>query len=280
MNSMQRLRIFHPSDFSKDSNIAFAHAVKMVLQTKGSLDILHVMNGRSPDETDFPQVRAQLEKWSVLPKNSPKSAIADLHIYVRKIIKKKKDPVDACLDHLEHHPIDLIVLMIHQSKLNWISKRVGEPIARKSHQMTLFIPQGNQGFVSEEDGSMSLNHVLVPIAPQPAAEQGIIDLRRLTETLGIENLKVSFLYVGDENDAPEIGDSPDPAWDTEMIIKQGDPADQIIETADEISADMVLMITEGRHGFVDALRGSVSERVLKRVNCPLLSVPATQEYNA
>jgi nucleotide-binding universal stress UspA family protein len=32
------------------------------------------------------------------------------------------------------------------------------------------------------------------------------------------------------------------------------------------------MTTEGHHGFMDALRGSTTERVLRAARCPLLAV--------
>jgi len=38
--------------------------------------------------------------------------------------------------------------------------------------------------------------------------------------------------------------------------------------------DMIGMATAGHHGFLDALRGSTTERVLRRSPCPLLAVPA------
>jgi nucleotide-binding universal stress UspA family protein len=34
------------------------------------------------------------------------------------------------------------------------------------------------------------------------------------------------------------------------------------------------MATEGRQGFVDAVRGSVTERVVRGAPCPVLAVPA------
>jgi nucleotide-binding universal stress UspA family protein len=34
------------------------------------------------------------------------------------------------------------------------------------------------------------------------------------------------------------------------------------------------MATHGHHGFLDALRGSTTERVLHDATCPLLAVPA------
>ena len=54
----------------------------------------------------------------------------------------------------------------------------------------------------------------------------------------------------------------------------GPVVDAITAEADATDADLVVMTTEGRHGFLDALRGSTTEAVLRRANRPLLAVPA------
>jgi nucleotide-binding universal stress UspA family protein len=48
----------------------------------------------------------------------------------------------------------------------------------------------------------------------------------------------------------------------------------IVDAARESDADLVVMSTDGRNGFLDGLRGSHSERVLRQVSAPLLTVPA------
>ena len=50
----------------------------------------------------------------------------------------------------------------------------------------------------------------------------------------------------------------------------------MIEAIVQASAehDLVVMPTDGRSGLVEMLRGSHTERVLRRVNCPLLALPA------
>ena len=39
--------------------------------------------------------------------------------------------------------------------------------------MTLFIPAGVEGFVSLQDGSVSLKNILIPVAPVPKAQPAI-----------------------------------------------------------------------------------------------------------
>jgi nucleotide-binding universal stress UspA family protein len=44
--------------------------------------------------------------------------------------------------------------------------------------------------------------------------------------------------------------------------------------AEATSADLVVMATKGHDGFLDMLRGSKTERVLRAVRCPIMAVPA------
>lgn len=53
----------------------------------------------------------------------------------------------------------------------------------------------------------------------------------------------------------------------------GDVIETIVDTAHGTRADLVVMTTDGRHGFLDALRGSHSERVLHHAPCPVLVLP-------
>ena len=63
-------------------------------------------------------------------------------------------------------------------------------------------------------------------------------------------------------------------WKFVRLHREGDPVDEIVSAADGVRADLIVMPTEGRHGVFAALRGSTTERVLRRVRCPLLAVPA------
>ena len=107
----QRIRvIFHPSDFSEASEVAFAHALKIALVTGATLNVLHVAEGGSADWSDFPGVRDTLERWRLIPEGSPKSAVRELGIDVVKVIAPSGNPVKASLGFLKENRADLIVL--------------------------------------------------------------------------------------------------------------------------------------------------------------------------
>jgi nucleotide-binding universal stress UspA family protein len=139
--------VLHPTDFSEGSLVAFHHALKTALLTKSKFTLFNVSPHGKPEWANFPGVREALERWGVIPKNSPRSAVSELGINVRKIVADMSDPVKAVLGYLEHHSVDLIVLATRQRDdgVRWLGKSVSEPIARTAWQMTLFIPGGARG---------------------------------------------------------------------------------------------------------------------------------------
>jgi nucleotide-binding universal stress UspA family protein len=268
--------IFHPSDFSSASEVAFAHALKIALVTKARLTMLHVSADAKVDWHDFPGVRDTLERWGVIPQGSPRSAVGKLGLEIGKVVAESKDPVQASLRFLEKHPADLIVLAVHQDsgRMGWLGKSVGKPIAQKSGQITLLIPHGVEGFVSRADGSVSLKNVLVPVAAKPRPQPAIEAASRIIRNLGMPAGTVSLLHVGEESEMPAVQTPEVAGWKWTRLARKGDPAEAILQAAAELKADLVLMTTDGPEGFLDGLRGTTSERVLRKIQCPVANLPA------
>jgi nucleotide-binding universal stress UspA family protein len=269
--------IFHPSDFTPASEVAFVHALKAALLAKAELTILHVAPKHElMDWTEFPGVRATLERWGLLPKNSSQKDVIKLGINVKKVQARHDDPVESVVAYLEEHTTDLIVLATEQQKgkVQWLTKSIAAPIARKSRQMTLFIPKGVEGFVSGQDGSVSLTNMLIPVSATPAAQPAIHAAARMATRLDCPAGVFTLVHVGDDADMPQVQLPNVPGWNWTKEIRSGDVIDVISETAAEIKADLIVLTTDGRNGFLDALRGSHSERIMQRAPCPLLAIPA------
>ncbi|HTY53645.1 MAG TPA: universal stress protein [Candidatus Binataceae bacterium] len=60
--------------------------------------------------------------------------------------------------------------------------------------------------------------------------------------------------------------------ESEIIVHVGDPAKIIVEAAETLGADLIVMATHGRTGISRVLMGSVTERVLRDAPCPVLTV--------
>lgn len=56
----------------------------------------------------------------------------------------------------------------------------------------------------------------------------------------------------------------------ELLVSQGDPANEIKQLALEHEADMVITATHGKSGVKRLLIGSVTEQLMKTLHCPLL----------
>jgi nucleotide-binding universal stress UspA family protein len=269
-------RICHPSDFSEASGSAFAHALVVALTAKATLTILHVSGRRDDAWTDFPGVRETLERWGLLPRNSDRADVSKLGINVQKVQMIHSDPVESITTYLNEHGADLIVLATDQDKsgVQWLKESVATTLARKSREMTLFLPKGREGFVSLEDGSISLKNILIPVAPVPPAQPAVHAVARLVAGLHCDTGMFTLLHVGEEEAMPQVACPEVPGWSWKRMTRNGEVIEVIHQVEKEIEADLIVMTTDGRNGFLDALRGSHSERVLRESGCPLLTIPA------
>lgn len=267
--------VFHPSDFTAASENAFAHALAIGLQRKTEFIILHA--GGSKDVwTRFPSVRTTLERWGMLESGSARSAVFDeLQLRVKKVDIETDRPLKTILDYLKKRGTDLIVLATEgrEGLPRWIRPSMAEKIAERTKTMTLFVPSNGRGFVSLKNGSICLRRVLLPVDHEPTPIPPIEYVARVARLMK-DPLDVILLHVGDEAAMPAfpLPNSANCVWRRQSA--EGDVVDTIVQAAEEHNVDLIAMATAGHQGFLDALRGSVTEQVLRRSPCPLLAVPA------
>jgi nucleotide-binding universal stress UspA family protein len=265
--------IFHPSDFSAASEQAFAHALAIALMRKTKLIILHARRGQSADWSKFPAVRKTLSRWQVLePGSQPMDVFHKLGIAVTKV-STRGDPLRVSLRQIDKQKPDLVVLATRgqQGLPHWLKPSVAQAIARRTTAMTLFVPEGCRGIVSV-DGDIHLRRILLPIDHHPDAQEAMIRVIRAAEAFGDDSVEVVILHVGD-SEFPRINRPPSQNCVWTETRRNGDAAAAILAAAQE-EVDLIVMATEGRQGIMDAIRGSVTERVVRGAPCPVLAVPA------
>jgi nucleotide-binding universal stress UspA family protein len=59
----------------------------------------------------------------------------------------------------------------------------------------------------------------------------------------------------------------------DVMIREGNTAGEIVNQAADMGAGLVVMGTHGRTGFDRLLLGSVTEKILRKATCPVLTVP-------
>ena len=62
------------------------------------------------------------------------------------------------------------------------------------------------------------------------------------------------------------------AIETKTITRQGPPPEKILETAQKMKVDLLVVGSHGRHGARKFLLGSVSSKVVDYATCPVLVV--------
>ncbi len=108
--------------------------------------------------------------------------------------------------------------------------------------------------------TLCVQHVYVPlVVPVPGLPEAVEVLDDDTrERLGEQ----ARAFVAD------LGCTP-----TTIVVDSGRPDEEILARAARRDADLVVMGTHGESGFRHLLLGSVTEKVLRQLACPVLTVP-------
>jgi len=263
--------IAHPTDFSEASFEAFAHALRLALEYRCRLDILHVRSLTGNEEwASFPRVRETLARWGLLSRDAAPSEIEEkLGVKVRKIAIEHRDPSQGVAGFLIAHRSDLVVMATRGAqRLNlWLSDSISADIAQNTQMPALFLGPKARPFVDSKTGALHLRNLVVPVAHHPAPQRALSLLNRLFAKFPVNQ---RFVHAGGAS-FELTGPAGEPL---NVHTLDGPIVETIVSAANTLLADLLAMPTEGRNGFLDALRGSTTEQVLQRAPCPVLALPA------
>lgn len=275
MTETRNYRVLHPTDITTGSLPAFAHGLLIATKAEGQFTVLHVEGDNEVHWSEMPGVRELLARWKMIQGPEDKEGLEALGLGVKKIIASGDDAAATTINYLDDHPMELVVLGTHQDKgwHRWTRTQVAEPIARSAHTHSLFIPTNARGFVDLETGKAHLKKVLIPIAASPRPDAAIEATKKLTQTLGLENLQCTLLHIGEAGSEPITALHYPDNWQVDHATMLGDVVDSIVAKAKALDVDMVVMTTKGHDGFLDMLRGSRTEQVLRQASFAVLAVP-------
>lgn len=99
----------------------------------------------------------------------------------------------------------------------------------------------------------------------------VAEAPRGVETYHLNQLSISILEERAGNHAREaLKALASKGLDADMAVKVGEPDALICQTAESISAGLIIMGSHGRTGLKRLLMGSTTERVLEKAPCPVL----------
>jgi nucleotide-binding universal stress UspA family protein len=112
--------------------------------------------------------------------------------------------------------------------------------------------------------SVTALHVIPPIP----------SLLPLTPTYGSPIVFTPEDIAQFERHVVDFAREPDSTQPVQPVVLQGSVTGEIIRVAEALPADLLVMGTHGRSGFDRLMLGSITERMLRKAPCPLLTVPA------
>ena len=135
-------------------------------------------------------------------------------------------------------------------------RRILSPVEFDENSLTALDVAAN--LARQTAGTVFLLHV-VPLVVLPGEVPAEIDLYRSQEDEAKEKLQ-------------EIAGTRLKGVAHQILTRVGDPSRVIVQAAEGLGADVVVMATHGRRGISRVLMGSVAERVVRDSPCPVLTV--------
>jgi nucleotide-binding universal stress UspA family protein len=255
--------------------------VERVGGAQGSIDLLHVL---PRVEREVPNVGVTVE--DVAEEYLRKVAARLLKHPVRTFIWRG-EPQEEIPKAARRLKADLIAMTTHARKglSHLLLGSVAEAVVRNSSTPVLLtrpdLPRPRK----------ALERILVPLDGSAASREVFVSVRSLVGDSGAEVILFQVvvpILVGD----PVTGFTPigipqplpDPrprleeaarrlaleGFRTRAVVASGDAADQILDHARSLDADLIAMATAGRKGFSRFMIGSVAEKVVRRMDRPVL----------
>lgn len=268
-------RLLVPLELDEGDEALVAHAMCVAVAYRTRLVLAHVREKWDSEDpwADAPIPRTLLVRWGLATPETARGTLRAMGVSVRRANALGFDVVEELTEIGERHEPDLLVAGTHQRHgiERLLHGSVAEALARRLLCPALFLPKGVDGFVDAETGKINLRRVLLPVGgeidPRPTLDRAV----SLMRALGVKEPEVVVLHVGDPDRAPTL---PRPEGvDMTWVFREDVVSKAIIDEALGLSPDLVVMATRGHDSLFDVLVGSTTERVLRGLRCPLLSIP-------
>ncbi len=111
----------------------------------------------------------------------------------------------------------------------------------------------------------------MPIAEEPDPDAAAEIAARAAQALGDLPVELHAMHVGERMPEVYLPESEDWIW--HHSTRQGDVIEEIVGAARDISADLIVMTSDGLDSFRDLVRGSHVQRVVRASPCPVATIP-------
>ncbi|MCS6817194.1 MAG: universal stress protein [Blastocatellia bacterium] len=282
-------RILCPTDFSELATFALRYAAELARCSKASLLVMHADPFLPP-----PYLTAgQFEEMLQALERTKAATRRYLTEYVRNVVGTEPDvepllvedtPARAILETARQREADLIVMGTHgRSGLSRVMLgSVTERVLRESDRPVLTIRYKAEALPTPH---VSVRHLLCPVNYTPIARTALQHAVAIARCFNAELTVVHVL----EDEAQKASDREALArlceWVPEDVrahcqmkelIRRGNAAEQIIETARALGSDMIVLGAHHKRFFDATVIGTTTVRVTRHAPCPVLVVPGRE----
>lgn len=293
-------RILVARDFSSVSDRALRHGLELAARTGADLHVLHaeVLHGlERSDDRPSPGEGIKALRQELKASDRISSAALD-HVSVVEIVRRDVAPAPALLNYAAEEDVDLIALGTHgrRGPSRVLLGSVAEEVVRRAQQPVLTVR--GEGDDASLPSPGTLDRILVPVDFSEYAREALLYAR---EWATLYDAEIDVLHVVEEDLHPAfyvggvssiydvepnlddkvrgqlssfVSDVLDSDEGVNTHVRTGSAASGIVEFVGENDVDLVSLSTHGRTGLERFLLGSVAEKVVRHVGCPVLTVKA------
>ena len=296
-------RILYATDFSPSSLQALPEALRIARRFGSRLDVLHVLIPQQVrlgegdvGPSDPEAVRRRLVAWAQGELDRLVAGIGEPAVEASTSVREDAYPGPAILDLARQEGVDLIVLGTHgrRGPGRLVLGSVAEEVVRRAPCPVLTVREREE---APEAGPIA--SILVPVDFSEPSQRALALARDVAGRFGarldvlhvVEQVVLPGFYIpGAPGVFPHnlealhgaadeeirrlmeaLGEPPVP-WQGRVITAT--PSFGIVEQAETLASDLIVMATRGLTGLERLLLGSTAERVVRMAPCPVLTVGA------
>lgn len=291
--------ILFPTDFSRCSQQAFAHALFLAEHHEATLQLFHAVILHEDDPVDpdrhFPEAKELLGTLFEIA-DSQLASLVELHkdhpVTLEEFRTRGLSPAGLILEHATEHDVDLIVMGTHgrRGPSRFLLGSVATQVVRASSAPVLTLRELDEG-----RPLAAIDHILVPIDFSGHSRTA---LRHATELARTYDADLQLIHVVQQPNYPYfyapvpamppveqvhglrergkealqklVTEAGDATLDHRLEIIDGHPATEIVEFAEGNGSDLIVTASHGLTGLDRLLLGSVSEQVVRTSKVPVL----------
>ena len=293
--------ILFPTDFSRCSQQAFAHALFLAERHEARVHLLHAAILHEEDSADpehhFPRDREILGTLFEIA-DSKLASLVELHkdhpVTLEEYCARGFSAPELILEHADEHQVDLIVMGTHgrRGPSRLLLGSVVAEVVRSARVPVLTLRELDLGRPLE-----AIERILVPIDFSGHSRAA---LRHATEFARDFHAELQLVHVVQQATYPYfyapvpvvtpielvqgvrerglvaleelVAEVGDPRIHHQLEVVNGHPGTQIVAFASKHNSDLVVTATHGLTGFERLLLGSTSEYVVRNASIPVFLV--------